>query len=505
MRILIKIIEYSLYLLSFVLPWQTRWIIKKGTIVGQSTSEFLTYSLYGADIILVLLIFLFAILKISNFQFPISNQIQNPKNKIYNIWLLIALLDLFAFISIFFAFDKWLAFYKYGWLLLGVGLFWVVTSANYNKTKLVFSFLAGIFIQAGIGIWQFITQSSFASKWLGMAFHDPSVPGVSVVEIISSIDGVGERWLRAYGGMEHPNILGGVLAVGIILAIIQIIKISNFKFPISNQIQNSKVISQNFKSKFKIYLLYIFLVVFFTALFFTFSRGAWIGCAVGIATLLFINIIQKNFRAQKEILIIILIFGLFSGILTYQYKDLVFTRISNQTRLEIKSETERIASYREAWQLIKKHPLLGAGMGNYVLAVKNEVRPDMPSFYYQLTHNVYLLVWSEIGIIGLLSFILLIIYINFKFLIINFKSILNYSIFKHSIKISNLKFQIETSLKDVNVDINYLAITPSLLVMFLFDHWWWSLHFGVLFLWFILGLIYKKDNELPEKAQECNI
>jgi len=43
-----KTIEYGLYLLVFLLPIQTRWIIKLGE------SEYGTVSLYGTDVLLIL-------------------------------------------------------------------------------------------------------------------------------------------------------------------------------------------------------------------------------------------------------------------------------------------------------------------------------------------------------------------------------------------------------------------------------------------------------------------
>ncbi len=52
-----KIIEYGLYLFLFILPWQTRWIIKEGEING-GYFEYETYSLYGSDILLIVVLFL---------------------------------------------------------------------------------------------------------------------------------------------------------------------------------------------------------------------------------------------------------------------------------------------------------------------------------------------------------------------------------------------------------------------------------------------------------------
>ena len=131
MKVWNKIIEYGLYSLVFLLPWQTRWIIKAGK------TEYGTFSLYGTDILLFAILLLFVILKFRNSVKGPNPEASGSGPGISKIWWAVATLDLFVFISIFFADDKWLALYKYGWFLLGVGLFWLVASANYNKIKLL--------------------------------------------------------------------------------------------------------------------------------------------------------------------------------------------------------------------------------------------------------------------------------------------------------------------------------------------------------------------------------
>ena len=85
--------------------------------------------------------------------------------------------------------------------------------------------MAGAFLQACLGIYQFFTQSSFACKWLGMASHNAQDLGVSVIETLS-----GERWLRAYGGLDHPNIFGGFLCFSILILISFFIIIQLFEY-----------------------------------------------------------------------------------------------------------------------------------------------------------------------------------------------------------------------------------------------------------------------------------
>ncbi len=199
-----KIIEYSLYFLAFVLPWQTRWIISPGEI-NNGYSEYLTISFYAIDVLIISLIILLAIYK---------SKEGLKEEKINIFWWLVAGLELAVFISIFFATDNGLAIFYYLRFLLGIGFLWLIVSASYSEAKFILSLLSGFFIQALLAVWQFITQSTFSFKWLGLASHYASELGVSVVEA------GGERWLRAYGGLDHPNMLGGVMAVGIILVLL---------------------------------------------------------------------------------------------------------------------------------------------------------------------------------------------------------------------------------------------------------------------------------------------
>ncbi|MDP2708939.1 MAG: O-antigen ligase family protein [bacterium] len=446
MDILNKTIAYGLYLLAFLLPLQTRWIIKAGEL------EYSTFSLYGTDILLILLLAMFAIYVIASDRRERSNPwfveiyrrlLRRPeygasRNDRAAGWLILGLLAM-AFISVFFAPDKVLALYKFGWLIMGAGLFWLAARAEYNKTWLVWSLLSGLALQSVLAVWQFLTQLSFANKWLGLAAHNAADLGASVIEIAGAA-GAGERWLRAYGGMDHPNILGGALAIGILLLAGQMMK--------------------NFQSKILKIFNWLFLILLAAALFFSFSRAAWLGLAAGLTVMLGGAAIRRDFRAQKNILQAVLVSGLLFFILFFQFSDLALIRLYGGGRLEVKSTNERLESIKNSWPLIKKNWASGLGLGNYTLALEREL-PGRENYFYQPAHNVFLLVWSETGIIGFILFICLILY----FIILNFLS----------------------AGRQVEMIIN-LGILISLVVLLSFDHWLWSLHFGVLFFWLMTGL-----------------
>lgn len=432
MRILNKIIEYGLYLLVFLLPWQTRWIIKAGELNG-GYYEYGTISLYIVDVLLISILLLFTL---SFF----GKEVKSEKLKVKSYWWIIAGFELIVFVSMFFAPDKMVAIYSYIKLLLGIGLFWMIVSASYSKVKLLGSLLVGIVIQGGVGVYQFITQSAFASKWLGMARHLSSDLGTSVVQTVE-----GERWLRAYGGLDHPNMLGGVIVVGILLLVAIYLKYYKDK---------------NIESKAQIAFYALFLI-FVSALFFSFSRGAWLGLVAGVAIMLFLSFIQKDYIRQKMLFKIIVVASVLVFIFSSLYSDLISTRLSTDTRLEIKSNVERIESYQDARRLISEHWLVGVGIGNYTLAVRQELIEDQESYFYQPTHNTFLLILAEVGIIGLVFFL------------------------------AFLGYLVWAGLKNRKNNIFILPILFSIVIMMMVDHWWWSLHFGILLFWLLSGLMIR--------------
>ncbi len=434
-----KAIEYFLYLLIFLLPLQTRWIIKYEKLSGENW-EYGIISLYLVDILLIVLITLL----ISDYFLNKKALNLNKNKKIIIVWLMAGLLELAIISSIFIAPNKLVAIFGYFKFLLGISLFGLIIYANYNFTKLIYAFLAGVFAQASLGIWQFLMQSSFQNKWLGMSLHNPAQPGTSVIGTLGQIMPEtfalqGERWLRAYGGLDHPNVLGGLLVIAILLLIHFFIK-------------NPKLKTQ------KLFIFYFLLFIFLTALFFTFSRAAWLGLCASILILFLIIVYQKDEKIFKRLFEISAVSALLIIILFSQFSNLVLTRIESNTRLEIKSNQERLASYAQSFEIIKNNWFWGAGIGNYTLADKNidkNAGIQNPSWHYQPVHNTFLLIFAEIGIIGLLAFIGLIILIA------------------------------------KNIKISSTPVIFAILIIMMVDHWLWSLHFGTLLFWSVMGIIVK--------------
>ncbi|MFA5024842.1 MAG: O-antigen ligase family protein [Patescibacteria group bacterium] len=448
MRYFKKVGAVLLYLLVFLLPLQTRLIIRPG-MVNFGYLEYGTISLYLTDIILVVLLSFLAL----NFLLPQAKKFLtiswfSPKIKTDYALMALVFLELIVFVSVFFAPYKLLAIYKYSLFLLGIIIFLIISRSEFfSRLKLIYSLLAGIFLQAILAIYQFVTQSTFASKILGLAAHNSAISGVSVVEVYNR-QGLLLRWLRSYGGLDHPNILGGVLAIGIIILLGLLVERKKWQ------------IAEKHKRLF-IIINYSLLFFFSVALLFTFSRAAYLAVLIGGATVLILSgacHLKEKMNPKSLECGFILGFGLLFIVVCSMLFSAVDLRFFNDSRLDQISNHERIGGYAEAVRSVVTRPLTGWGVGNYYLSLYDR-EPYFPSYFYQPAHNVLLLVAAEIGIVGALLFILFIGFIAGK-------KLLN---FKHN----GLA----------------LALIFALFIMAMVDHWLWSLHFGIFFFWLVLGIV----------------
>ena len=436
MKVLERIIEWGIYLFVFLLPWQTRLILNEGNLNGYW--EYGTISIYATEILLWGIFALVAIqwmaskFKSQKSEIQISNKIENKKYKF--VFIFLGIFTIWSLISIFWSNSKTATFGEWIHLIEGVGLFLVLRTTKFNKAKLLWVFVFSALIQAGLGLWQFLSQATFSYKWLGMAMHDPAVPGTVVVETAL------RRWLRAYGGLPHPNMLAGFLAAAMF-----------FTFGLYQKIDYS------FK---KLFLPVIFSILSL-GLFATFSKSVILSfLAALILSWIAFFIFKQSKESKIDLLKFTLIFFTIAAIFSAIFWEPVQTRILGVERLEIKSTTERLNYFGEAWQLIKKHPLVGVGLGNYTAAIHNEIDSGRAVWDYQPVHNIYLLILSELGLVGF------ILWLALMFLVIKQLPVAHYPLL-----------------------ITFLAIG-------LFDHYLWTLYFGVMLFWLSLGMARQPDRPL---------
>ncbi|MCX6743273.1 MAG: O-antigen ligase family protein [Candidatus Parcubacteria bacterium] len=454
---LAKTIEYLFYLFIFLLPWQTRWIWHYGSLNG-GQSEYLTFSLYGTEILLWLILLLAIIYKIK-----VKDEDAGILNyKILDFYMLFGLLVAVSLVSLIWAADKQVALYYIVKLLNGLALLIFIINFKFSYKKVGLAIVTSGFAQGILAISQFLTQKVWASKWLGMAEQLPQTLGVSVVEL------VGMRWLRAYGSLAHPNMLGGFLVISCLCLVVLLILT---------------------RKKWEKVLLWIFWPVILVGLFFTFSRSAFLALGIGF---LFLSIfIFLSYENKAKIILSQLIGSgfLVLAVLTLLYSPLVFTRINGEERLEQKSTTDRVLYFEQAKDLIQTNWLNGVGLGNYTLALFDNLPEKQWAGFYQPVHNVYVLVAVELGILGFLIFILIII--NALRKIWEFKIDYNLkllAIFK------NFEFK-EIYHFYKNHFFWLLGLTGiliAILILMAFDHYFWTMWFGIALWWLCLGLWLKQ-------------
>ncbi len=168
------------------------------------------------------------------------------------------------------------------------------------------------------------------------------------------MDCVGRK--RVFFPFVTPNALGGYLAMLIPLSLIH----------------NNKT---------------LFLIPLSFALLLTGSLGASLSLFLGS----FLYIYLKNGWLKKNGVFLIAI----AAILTTVFALRQIT--TKEHFLPGFSIVKRLDYWQDTWKIIKVHPFLGIGIGNF----------NLPLSRY--SHNSYLQIWAEMGIIGIISFLWLII------------------------------------------------------------------------------------------------
>jgi O-antigen ligase len=306
--------------------------------------------------------------------------------------------------------------------------FCILLSPLENKV-LIRALVCGAVFQAIFGLSQFFLQATWSSTLLGTSVHMASEAGSSVVVTES------ERWLRAYGTLSHPNVFGGYIAAVLLLFLY------SFQFSVSKQI-----------SDFKFLVFKYFIIVLLTAgIFVSFSRSAWIALFMGLFVYVFLSIRKKvsTFYILNSTLSIIVPFLLLSIL----FAPLMFTRLGATSVNEQQSITERVSGNREAIELVQDNPVFGVGPGHYTVALMQK-DSSRPVWEYQPVHNVALLVFSEVGVVGIFL-LCLIAYLFFK------------------------TFQMQF--------VDLLIVIPFI-PLFLFDHYVWSSLVGLLLIAVFVGL-----------------
>ena len=303
-------------------------------------------------------------------------------------------------------------------------LFFLVRSGFVDTKKLMYVFIGVISFVAFIGIFQYMFQESLGFRFLGEPIISSDKLGVAKVGLNEG------NFLRIYGTFPHPNIFAGYLCFAI--------------FFIIYCFRDAKV------------LFSLLITVCIIALVLTFSRSALLALFVG----LFLYYTVSNAKITWKNVLIALVFVMFFFVVFDLYSVLIDRLVvaADQNAL-----SERSLYYSASKQMFFDN-LFGVGLGNFTIVMQQYLSIKLQPWLIQPVHNIFLLMFNEIGILGGLGFVGLFGFFFSR--LIRVRSRFSYVL---------------------------MSIWAVIVVIGLFDHYFVSLYQGSALLWMYFGLVGTLD------------
>jgi O-antigen ligase len=329
--------------------------------------DYLSPTLYFTDVLIILIFF-----------FSYKNILQklNSYKKEYSLFLLF-LLFLFSGVALsksppagIYGIIKFVEF-----IYLGLFVYHYKKSINVFASAVLLSVC--IVFESSLAILQYFNQGSFQGilYLLGERAIDTNTPGVANASINGSLI------LRPYGTFSHPNVLGGFLVISLALVL-----------PVV----------------FKLRKIFITVLIFATAgIIFSFSRTALFALALYLIGFFLLSIFEKYKKGNinKDMLIKILPILLLTVFVLSLFSNSIFSRRVASISLSEESITQRTQQTNEALSMFYANPIVGVGLNNYFYHIETVYFPLGP----QPVHNIFLLTLSQIGIVGFLALLLLLL------------------------------------------------------------------------------------------------
>jgi len=474
-----KLEQFLFYFLFFAIPLQTRKILYSP---GWYYNEWQSVSVYATDIILLALFAFwlfnsysklsYYVLRITyygknfkslilNTKYPVkargplgfSGLVLNPD--FYLVLFLIA-----AGISIKNSSDFYVGVFL--WLKLiefALFYFYLKTCAirKFDFIKILYALILGGAFQAVIAIGQFLKQGDLGLRWLGESVLGPNMQGVASFLVPSNVDGfvgLGLKVMRAYGTTPHPNVLAAYLFLAVVAIYFVVFYAKSRRYD-SLPRQQTGLIYQSI----------VHGVVLF-GLFFTFSRT--------IIFIFFVNFFArgvlagfiKRFREKylfgnffkKKVLPLFLV----TVIATVVFTAFYWPEVKSRMTLSSEEEAVQLRIFYNKESLGGGINFFGIGLGDFTGWLM-EQNPNLPRHVYQPVHNIYLLVYSEMGVIGFILFLL-------------FLAGLLYGFVKKT-RLCELKHY------------SFLLVVASILFIGLFDHFLFTIQQGRFVFWLSAALL----------------
>lgn len=282
------------------------------------------------------------------------------------------------------------------WLEIALAMVILISEAERGRVNWI---IAGILIaglgQALVGIWQFDFRPN----------------GPEPFRIL------GDRF-RAYGSFEQPNVYGGFLGlIWPVAAGLALGTVSTLRGHASRaESRGSTLLASRAYRLVPTAFFALIAFVCLAGLYFSFSRGAWIGAAA--AALAMTIALPRRLTFGIGLVAAALVAGwglaragLLPAGLTSRLSDVAASTTVRDVRgANINAANfavlDRLAHWQAAVRMAEAHPWLGVGIGNYAAAYEQFRLFNWPNALGH-AHMIYLNVLAETGILGLAAYLAL--------------------------------------------------------------------------------------------------
>jgi len=239
---------------------------------------------------------------------------------------------------------------------------------------ILFTLLVGLFCESLLGIIQYLRGETFGMALLGESKE------------LVNLEGFKAPISRVMGTLGHPNSFATYLG---------------FFIPLS-----ASVILAPIKIKYKVLCGLVSLLAIST-LILTLSRGGWLGFIISIIMLISFVIKGKLFP-RKRFLRIVFVGFILLGAIIIAFQGKISLRLLSD---DFGGAYSRIPLMKVAMNMIEAHPLLGIGNNNYTEVMRgyDDTNEQISYGFPFEVHNGYLLIASEIGVVGLFFFLLFVV------------------------------------------------------------------------------------------------
>lgn len=437
-----KLQHWIFYWLILLLPanlakhWPQSWSYVNGILV-----DYLIPTVYLTDLLIGILLLCWLIDSlVNNFQFfrqrrtspglAIFNFQSIFKNSIIRNLLLFIVIIIFIIFNFHYAVNLYAALYKLIKIIEFTLLIWwikkhISIKNDINSITNVLSLT--IIWQSVLAILQWFKQGAiFGYYFYGEQPYTVANLGIKFVNYFGALK------IPPYGTFPHPNVLAGFLTISLTFILI-------FTYQKKTKLKNNL---------FAYYFLLIALILGTIALFLTFSYPAWLVWLCVMGYWLWERIHSRPL--SKCFLLFILCFMLIAFCFMLKYGE--STSFSRRSQLNMIAINMWLSS-----------PLTGVGLNNFIPRMEEFGQIVGSTRFLQPVHNIFLLVLTETGIIGVFS----ILYLVFR--VIN----------KKRPKPESGNWQLVAG--------NWLL--AAIIFLGLFDHYWLTLQQGNLVLALVLGLL----------------